>query len=183
VSSNVDDLILLVGFFSAPAFSNRSVVIGQFLGIGGLVVVSAIAALLSGSLPPTLIRLLGVVPLGLGLRQLVTRRDDSTPEPVLEPAQPASSRFRPQILAVAGTTVANGGDNLGIYIPLFAASAGWIPLFAVLFAGLTAMWCWLAFSLATHRLAAPHLARHARRWLPLVLVGLGLYILFGTPAT
>jgi cadmium resistance protein CadD (predicted permease) len=182
VSSNVDDLILLVAFFSTPAFSNRSVVIGQFLGIGALVVASAIAALVSGSLSPMLIRLLGVVPLSLGLHQLFARREESIPELVLEPQQPAPG-IHPQILAVAGTTVANGGDNLGVYIPLFTSSVGWIPLFAALFAGLTAVWCWLAFSLATHRLAAAHLARHARRWLPLVLVGLGLYILFATPAT
>jgi cadmium resistance protein CadD (predicted permease) len=182
VSSNVDDLFLLVAFFSVPAFGTRSIVIGQLLGIGALVVVSAVAALTVGSIPPRLIRLLGLVPLGIGLQQLISRRREPPREShveALESARGAGSK----ILAVAGVTVANGGDNLGIYIPLFASSAAWIPVFAAEFAGLTAAWCWLALSLARHPMTATRITRHARRWLPLILIALGVYILLGTPFT
>jgi cadmium resistance protein CadD (predicted permease) len=182
VSSNVDDLFLLVAFFAASAFGTRSIVIGQFLGIGALVVVSALAALTVGSVPLGLVRLLGLVPIGIGLHQLISRRRDTSPASHVE-ALEAARGGRSRILAVAGITVANGGDNLGIYIPLFTSSAAWIPLFAAEFAALTAAWCWLALSLARHPMTAWHLTQHARRWLPLILIALGVYIMWGTPAT
>ena len=84
-----------------------------------------------------------------------------------------------QVLAVAAVTVANGGDNLGVYIPLFAAEPYAIPAFALIFGVMTALWCALARVLIGHRILGESI-RHYGHWvLPLVLVALGIYILLG----
>jgi cadmium resistance protein CadD (predicted permease) len=43
-STNIDDIFVLLGFFSAPAFRTRHVVLGQYLGIGALVAVSLVCS-------------------------------------------------------------------------------------------------------------------------------------------
>jgi cadmium resistance protein CadD (predicted permease) len=55
-------------------------------------------------------------------------------------------RTHSQILAVASVTVANGGDNLGVYIPLFANEPKSIGMYAALFALLTAIWCAVGYA-------------------------------------
>lgn len=54
------------------------------------------------------------------------------------------------MLAVAGVTIANGADNLGVCIPLFAQRPAAISADAALFAALTGAWCALAFVKAAH---------------------------------
>ena len=75
-------------------------------------------------------------------------------------------------------TFANGGDNLGVYVPVFAATgpAG-IAVFSVVFLALVAVWCAAGRFLATRRPVAAALARWGHVVLPVVLVGIGVAIL------
>src|SRR5262245_43791009 len=79
-TTNVDDLLLLAGFFSDPSLSARSVIVGQFLGIGALTAASAAAAAVAFVVPPAYVALLGIFPLALGGRGLwrLFRRKPST---------------------------------------------------------------------------------------------------------
>src|ERR1041384_5779594 len=70
VSTNVDDIILLALLFADPALKAQSVVIGQFLGNGALVAVSAAAGAAALVVPEGYIALLGAAPLVLGLHKL-----------------------------------------------------------------------------------------------------------------
>jgi len=70
VSTNVDDILLLALFFADDRLHPRTVVLGQFAGIGALVLASAAAALAAFAAPEGWIALLGVVPLSLGLFKL-----------------------------------------------------------------------------------------------------------------
>lgn len=183
-STNIDDIFLLSAFFSDPHLRRRSVVLGQFLGIGALVVASAVAALLALAVPEGWIGLLGLVPLGLGLQRLFALRragTESEEQDTLAAEQSVERRTHSQVLAVAGVTVANGGDNLGVYIPLFASATGAIPVYAAIFAVMTAMWCWLADRLVNNRWVGERVRHYGHRALPFVLIFLGLYILFDTP--
>jgi cadmium resistance protein CadD (predicted permease) len=77
-------------------------------------------------------------------------------------------------------TIASGGDNLGVYVPLFAQHS-WpaVAVMLLVFLGMTGVWCGLGLYLARHSPAASAL-RQASGWLvPAVLVGLGLAILLG----
>ncbi|MFG2425217.1 cadmium resistance transporter [Streptomyces sp. NPDC048448] len=48
----------------------------------------------------------------------------------------------PGPLEVAAVTFANGGDNIGVYVPVFAtAGVGGLTVYAVVFFMLIAVWC------------------------------------------
>jgi cadmium resistance protein CadD (predicted permease) len=78
---------------------------------------------------------------------------------------------------VAGVTVANGGDNLGVYIPLFAKELAVVPVYATIFAVMTAVWCVVGYGFVNNPVAGHHIRRYGHVMLKFVLVGLGLYIL------
>lgn len=183
VSTNVDDLFLLSAFFADGKLRPRSIVAGQYLGIGVLVAASTLAALASLVIPPGWIALLGLVPLGLGIHRLLELRRGAEEEDeeaeILSGERQAQRRTRSQALAVSAVTLANGGDNLGVYIPLFASRPAAIPVYAAVFAILTALWCGLGWLLVNNRWLGAPLRRYGHVLLPFVLVGLGVWILSG----
>jgi cadmium resistance protein CadD (predicted permease) len=75
-------------------------------------------------------------------------------------------------------TFANGGDNIAVYVPVFA-TAGPIGLtvFAVVFLILVGAWCAAGRVFATRPRVAKALARWGHIMLPVVLIALGLVIL------
>jgi len=174
--TNVDDLLLLSAFFSDPSFKLRHVVAGQLLGIAVLVAVSAACALFAVVVPEGWIGLLGVVPLGLGLHGLWALRRGEEEDDASE-AEPRPGMQRSKMLAVAGVTVANGGDNLGVYIPLFSSAPKLVPLYAALFMVMTGVWCAVGYHLVHNALLGRRIRRWGRLALPFVLVALGLLIL------
>lgn len=181
VSTDIDDLFLLAAFFADPRLRPRNVVAGQFLGIGALVAASAAAALAAVAVPEGWTALLGIVPLALGVRGLLELRggDDDADEEHARAEAAAERRTGSQTLAVAGVTIASGGDNLGVYIPLFASEPAAIPVFAAIFAVMTALWCWVGYRLVNHPRLGAVLRRYGRVALPFVLIALGLVILSG----
>ncbi len=181
VATDIDDLLILTVFFADARLSPRAIVGGQFAGIGVLVFVSVLAALLAITIPPGWVALLGLVPLGMGLVSLKQLWRDDDDDDEIEEAQQAERRaehkLHAQWLAIAAVTIANGGDNLGVYIPLFASHADLIVPYTAVFAGMTALWCWLAHWCVRHPVTGAVLRRHGERLLPLVLIVLGLVIL------
>lgn len=183
ISTNVDDIFLLAAFFADRKLSPKSVVLGQFLGIGALVAVSTLVAWMSLALPDGWISLLGLLPLYLGLKQvksLWADTDDATEDDALQLQEHQMERStHSQILAVAGVTVANGGDNLGVYIPMFANSLMAIPLFVGVFAIMTLLWCFLGHVLVNNKVFGHWIRRYGHKVLPIVLILLGVDILKG----
>ena len=184
-ATNVDDVFLLAAFFADERMRPRAVVAGQFLGIGLLVALSAAAALAALKVPDGYPALLGLVPLALGVRGLwgLMRsgkgREGTEDDAIQGAEQRAERRTRSQVLAVAAVTVANGGDNLAVYVPLFAREPGEIPLYAAAFAVMTALWCFAGLCLVRNSLAQRHIRRYGHVALPIVLIALGLWILNG----
>jgi cadmium resistance protein CadD (predicted permease) len=187
-STNIDDLLLLAVFFADPHVRISAVVAGRYIGLAALVLGSGAAALMALAIPAQWIALLGLIPLYLGLRALVDvlrdRRDDASDAVALNvEARPASPKgFTSQALAVAGVTLANGGDNFGIYIPLFATAPAAMPIYIAVFALMTAVWCALGYVIVNNPLIGSQVRRYGHLLLPVVLIGLGLYILSGAVA-
>lgn len=185
-ATNIDDIFLLAAFFADPRLRHRSIVIGQYLGIGALVLASALAALLALALPDGWVALLGVVPLLLGLSKLLALRTDtvgaeggSEVHRIQDQEHNAERGLRSQVLAVASVTVANGGDNVGVYVPLFAAALEAIATYALTFAVMTGVWCALGYLLVNNRILGGAIRRYGHVVLPVVLIALGVYILSG----
>ena len=180
VSTNFDDLFLLAALFADPRLRARNIVAGQYLGVGVLVVVSAAAGLAALTIPEGWTALLGIAPLFLGLRGLPDVFRRAEPEESEEPNLPLTGwRRSAQLLSVASVTIANGGDNLGVYVPLFASEPQSIPLYAAVFAVLIAVWCAAGYLLINNPWIGNPIRRYGHRALPLVLIALGLYILSG----
>ena len=61
VATNIDDIFVLTLFFSSSNFHKVQVVVGQYLGIGLLVVISSLGSLLALVIPQYIIGLLGLL--------------------------------------------------------------------------------------------------------------------------
>jgi cadmium resistance protein CadD (predicted permease) len=176
-STNVDDLVVLVGFFADRRFHARDVVAGQYTGLAVLFVVSAAGAMLSLVIPNAYLGLLGIFPIVIGIRKLVALRRE-----LLSTDRGTSLHGTPKgygnIAAVALVTIANGGDNIGVYMPSFAVHSGsQIAFIALVFIAMTAVWCMLAHRMVSHpRFGAPF-RRYAHICAPMVLIGLGILII------
>jgi cadmium resistance protein CadD (predicted permease) len=177
-STNVDDVFVLVGFFSDKRFRTRDVVLGQYVGIAALFSASVAASLLSLVIPVAYIGLLGMIPILIGgkkLLELYQQRDRT--EETLEHHSDANRNRR--VATVALVALANGGDNVGVYTPSFATrSAHEIIVIALIFVVMTALWCFVAQAIVNHpRLGSP-IRRYGHRMTPFMLVGLGVLILY-----
>ncbi len=82
-------------------------------------------------------------------------------------------------------TFANGGDNIGIYVPLFA-SVGYASMGVIIlvFFALVAAWCYVGYKVGGHPTVAEKIDRYGHIIVPFVLIGLGIYILLenGSPS-
>ncbi len=171
-ATNVDDLVVLAFLYAqtGPQLRGWHIVSGQYLGFTALVALSLAGYLGALVVPLAWIGLLGLVPIAMGVRAFLRREAPAD-------APPAAVAGR-QALGVAAITFANGGDNIGIYTPLFAASGrdALLVTLAVFFL-LLGLWCWMGARLARQPALARAVARHGSRAIPLVLVSLGVYIL------
>ncbi len=115
-STNIDDLFLLT-LLCAQADSKagqRSILTGHCLGIGALTAASLLGAFgLQAIADERLVRLLGLIPILLGIRSWRQTQSDDAPSP---------SRATLGTSGIFLLTVANGADNIGVYIPAFSRS-------------------------------------------------------------
>jgi cadmium resistance transport/sequestration family protein len=182
-ATNLDDILILLLFFSQvnAVFRRRHIVFGQYLGFTALVLASLPGFFGRLIFPPDWIGMLGLLPIAIGLSRLLNpETDDSEAEAELEQSENSffSSFLSPQTYSVAAVTVANGGDNIGIYVPLFASNTleSLAVILAVFFA-MVGVWCYAAYRLIQMRAIADTLTRYGNQLVPFVLIGLGMAIL------
>ena len=177
-ATNVDDSLLLLLLFGDRRFRARHVFVGQAVGIGLLVLISLLVALLALAIPGRLIGLLGLLPILIGGRELLARRDGGPEEAA--PSATAVTRATPgwrRAASVAGLTLANGGDNIGVYAPLFAARPpAQTGLLLVVLAVMLVGWLFGAFYLARYSPIAPRMRRVGTTLAPWAFIILGMVI-------
>jgi cadmium resistance protein CadD (predicted permease) len=177
-SSNIDDIFVLLGFFADPKLRRRAIVLGQYLGIGALYGASVLLSLVSLVLDTAYLELLGVVPIAIGVRQLMELSSAYERRESELLRHPNSSDAVNQCLTVAGVTLANGADNLAIYTPLFATQSGHnIAVMGAMFVLMTALWCGFARWLVIHPTLGAPIRRYGHQVTPSALIALGLIIL------
>jgi cadmium resistance protein CadD (predicted permease) len=180
-ATNIDDIFVLMLFFSSLTFPVRQVILGQYIGIGLLVSISALGSFISLVIPTYIIGLLGIAPIAIGAKKLLTlrKKNESNPKSKSKEAVQDKKNNDLAFAAVAAVTFSNGGDNIGVYTPLFAkySTASQITTLSTIFMGMTAIWCIAAYYLVNHPLTASKIRRIGHIILPFVLIGLGLYIL------
>lgn len=181
IATSIDYIIILVVLFSAyrkKKGGTRDIVLGQFLGLTILIAVSAAAAFGLAYVPQKWIGLLGFVPMYLGLKiwlQGEEKEEEAAEEEILESAH----RFGKLFLSVTVIVLAAGGDNLGVYIPLFTtlnpvALVITILIYYICSAALLA----LCRGLTAIQGLSETVEKYERIIVPAVFVGLGFMILF-----
>jgi cadmium resistance protein CadD (predicted permease) len=82
------------------------------------------------------------------------------------------------LLSVAAVTIANGADNLSVYIPLFRDIGLADTLLTIAtFAAMVAVWLAAGFWLGTRRRVVDALERFGRWLVPAVFIGIGVLLL------
>ena len=177
IATNIDDIIVLSLFFARGAGrsgTTAKIIAGQYLGYGAILATAVIVALGARSfLPESFIPYFGLIPLALGLRaawQSWRGKDDDDDEQVT--GKPIS------VMTVAAVTFANGGDNIGVYVPIFITvgtmgTIAYSGVFLLLVVGLVLV----ARYVATRKSIAAILERWEHVLFPLVLISLGTFIL------
>ncbi len=175
VATNIDGLVVLTALFIAAESVPRSwwaVLIGQYVGLVAVIVVSGLAATGLSHVPSAWVGLLGVVPILLGLRGLWLllrhRADGSAREAVR----------RPGVVAAAAAALASGVDNVAVYTAALhemgpRRSAVAVAVFVVL----TAVWCAIAGYLGGHQRIAALTDSVAHLLVPVFLIGVGCILL------
>ena len=177
-ATNIDDIIVLSLFFARGAGQRGTtarILAGQYLGFAGILVAAILVTTGAGAfLPPAAIPYFGLIPLGLGLwAAWEAWRGDGDDD---DEAKVAGKKVG--VGAVAGVTFANGGDNIGVYTPVFLSVEPLaVVAYCVIFLALVAVLVALAKFVATR----PPIAEVLERWedilFPIVLIGLGIVIL------
>lgn len=179
IATNIDDIIILSLFFGRggdQAGTTRRILMGQYLGFAGILGTAILLALgAQVILPEAVLPYFGLIPLSLGLwagwQAWRHRGQPDEDEPRLEGKRVSAG-------TVALVTFANGGDNIGVYVPVFV-SVSWsaVLAFCVVFMVLVLALVFTARSVTSRRLIAEALERWESILFPLVLITLGLIIL------
>ena len=177
-TTNIDDIIVLSLFFARGAGQRGTtarILAGQYLGFAGILVAAILVTTGAGAfLPPAAIPYFGLIPLGLGLwAAWEAWRGDGDDD---DEAKVAGKKVG--VGAVAGVTFANGGDNIGVYTPVFLSVEPLaVVAYCVIFLALVAILVALARFVATRPPIAEVLERFEHILFPIVLIGLGIVIL------
>jgi cadmium resistance protein CadD (predicted permease) len=179
VSTNIDDLFILMIFFATLRLPSVQIILGQYIGIGSLMGISLVGSLITLIVPRNIIGLIGLFPIALGIKELLeldNKGDKEEDEKLTKKLRRKNIQL--PFLTVAAVTF-SGSEEIGIYTTLFATNnevEAIITLVSVTMV-ITAFWCFMANYLVKHSLLADIFRSIGSRVLPYVLIGFGLYIL------
>jgi cadmium resistance protein CadD (predicted permease) len=170
-ATNIDDIFVLTLFFAQKHLKSWQVVLGQYIGLAALIAVSLTGFFARLIVPEWLLGWLGVGPLAIGIKKLIElKRHGKESEEVQVRAG--------SVLMVSAVTFANGGDNIAVYIPLFANSnAVTLVVILLTFAVMIGLWCFVGYFIGRRALVSCLLDRYGHFLVPFVLIALGLYIM------
>jgi cadmium resistance transport/sequestration family protein len=191
VATNLDDIIILMVFFAQvnSTFRRRHIILVQYLGFTFIIIASLPGFFGGLILPKAWIGLLGLLPIIIGISHLINQeKSENAVQTVSDELNSAgrnislvsivTSLLSRQTYQVATVTFANGGDNIGIYVPLFASSnLASLGVILGIFYILIGVWCYVAYQLTRHPVVARILTRYGDAIMPFILIGLGIYIL------
>ncbi|KKE99312.1 cadmium transporter [Mycolicibacterium obuense] len=182
IVTNIDDIIVLSLFFARGAGQRGTtarITAGQYLGFAGILGAAVLVTLGAGAfLPPQIIPYFGLIPLALGLWAAweAWRGNNNDDDDDDDDARVAGKNVG--VWTVAAVTFANGGDNIGVYVPVFlSVGPAAVVAYCVVFLVLVAVLVVAAKFVATRRPIAEVLERWEHVLFPIVLIALGILIL------
>ncbi|RKE35133.1 cadmium resistance protein CadD (predicted permease) [Paraburkholderia sp. BL23I1N1] len=186
-ATNIDNLFVLLAFLAETGGNRRRVIAGQFAGSVVLIVGAILLAALLTQLPTGYVGLLGILPVGVGLGKAWTRfrpgnadleKAAQAAAHVQAPATPTTTGAGSSWSTVACVAVANGSDNLAVYVPLYASHSRSEGVFvSLVFVAMIGIWCAGAVWLVEHPLLGAPIRRYGTALLPLILLVIGVSVI------
>ena len=170
IGTNIDDMFINMLLFSTSKNKkdDLAIMLGKYIGTGVLMAVSVAIGMGAKAVIGNWVRLLGIVPLYMAVKRL---RDNSEETDDVN----VSGNY---MLSSAAITIASGGDNIGVYVPLFAGmGAGQLVTVAVIFSIMTLLWCLLGKRLTVMPAIKNTIEKYSHIITPAVYICLGIYIL------
>lgn len=191
-ATNIDDIIILLLLFSQldHNFRRRHILIGQYLGFSIIIILSLPGFFGGLVIHHEYIGLLGLLPIAIGMKQIFSQSEENTEiqnvsNDVFNLSHSTQilsfflSILHPNTYKVAAVTVANGGDNISIYIPLFAGqNFGSLGVIITVFLIMVGLWCGIAYLLSRQAAIGYILGGYGKALVPFILIGLGLFIMY-----
>ncbi|CAF1277597.1 unnamed protein product [Rotaria sp. Silwood1] len=208
ILTNIQDVVILMNFFLESSeidsiLKTRHVVLGQYLGFSTLLTLSLIGYTISYILPVKLFGFLGFLIIFFGLnglykliKDLFKKRKEKKEklQSNLENEQIEFIQFESeiiksnekqtcithikQILKVSLVTIANGNDNIAIYVPIFVKSKSWeIVVYATGFLFMVSVLCLVCYCFIHFPPIYKLAQKYAHFISPFVFIALGIYIL------
>jgi cadmium resistance protein CadD (predicted permease) len=191
VGTNVDNCVVTMAMVAgAPLERAHRIAAGQVFGFALLVAVAAAAAALLFEFSAAAVGLLGLVPLAIGVRGLVTLRRPHPPDAADEapaagrrwgrrrPGGPEQRAVGRSFTAAALVTIAAGGDNLAVYIPLFrVGGATNLGAVAAVFVIGEVVVTWLILTGGRHPRARGVMLRIGHLGVPVLLCCVGVLVM------
>lgn len=193
-ATNIDNLFVLLAFLAEAGADRRRVVAGQYVGSLILIAGSLVFAALLTHLPAGYVGLLGVLPIGVGLGKAWERFGPGNRRVGHGAANGDSHQAAPGVSAlhdsrtptgrgsswwtVACMALANGSDNVAVYVPLYAShSPSERAFISLVFMAMTGLWCAAAAQLVAQPLLGAPIRRYGTALLPLILLVIGVSVI------
>jgi len=180
VATGIDYLVILILLFSQiKKGQEKHIWIGQYIGTAIIIGVSLLVALGVANLIPQqwVIGLLGLLPLYLGVRIWIKGEEDEDESNILSLF--SSGKFNQLFLTVTFIVLASSADDFSIYVPYFT-TLNLIETFIaiIVFFIMVGLLCYVSYRLASLDFISEKIERYERWIVPIVFIGLGVYIMF-----
>jgi len=179
ISTNMDNLLLLVAMYSRYEWHSGMVTAGYFAGMLLSGIIATIIGEAGDYIPLAYLGLLGVIPVMMGFFA-VWKLFRNTPSGEIINLTTSSTRAG-VFLALVATQLSNSADSIVIFSALFADSSDISDyVIAPTFLVMTGVFCGLAYYSLKHQKMSLLLDRYGKYVTPFILIGVGFYILSNT---
>lgn len=196
ISTIVDDFFILTAFFSDDSYNKKTVIIGQYIGISILIMISCVGFIFKFIVPIEWIGIMGILPIIIGSLHIIKlvknnksrsyNKIIALKKTIVKNSEEQSEKntniirniINSKVSFVAMVTFINGGDNIGVYTPLFATlDLHELILTIIIFLTILGVWCLIVILFVNSKCMSIMLKKYGKVCFPFVLILLGIYII------
>lgn len=180
VATGIDYLVILILLFSQiKKGQEKHIWIGKYIGTIIVIGASLLVAFGVTNLIPQkwVIGLLGLLPLYLGIKIWVKGDEDEDEGSILSLF--SSGRFNQLFVTVTFIVLSSSADDFSIYVPYFTTlNVTEIIVSIIVFLIMIGILLYVGYRLANLDFVSEKIEKYQRWIVPIVFIGLGIYILF-----
>jgi len=173
LSTEIDDFVVFVLLYSRAENpedkkSRFAVMLGQIAALVFITAVCAFVAYYLLRIPQEYLRIIGVIPIGLGIKAIFDHEKEA------KIPSSASLFFTAFLLTIVSST-----DNLGVYIPVFTTYSTLQKIITIgLFVVLQIGWSFFQMNAARIPVVSKFIVKNSRWLIPVSFIGIGLIVVF-----